>query len=322
MKYLIKKLLRENVDKPKFRYEVEHLSSYGEQHNYELGFYLGEEILGITQYTLFEGELTVSNIFIRPEFRRKGYASRMMQYIKQDNPEYQYKPSMKTDLGAKFKHKDIQGDLNSVDEGLITEKSIGEISSSDFNVEGIGENWLSSSPSTVVGNFKYEMQDDYYLSPEEKEELMDEDDIIETERFKKWLLYEVESKIDDAIYDIKHKITPDGYIRLWRVMTVDDDWLDRLPHTGNRLGVFWSFEKDAAEAHWGGKESNVVRIESAIGEKYINWEQTIESNIDPNLGEEEKEITLFKNTPLKILALEVNDKKVDLGDIINKTYKA
>jgi GNAT superfamily N-acetyltransferase len=94
-----------------FNYEVEHLDSYGGQNNYELGLYLDGEIVGLVQYTIFEDKLQVSDILVRPEYRRQGIGSRMMQYIKQQNPTATYEPSMKTDLGAKFKHKTIP-DLN------------------------------------------------------------------------------------------------------------------------------------------------------------------------------------------------------------------
>jgi len=111
MKNIIKTLLREGLEG--IRYDVEHLSSHGGQDNYELGMYVNDEIVGLVEYTLFDGELTVSNIVVRPEFRRKGFGSRMMQYLKTYHKDHKYVPSMKTDLGAKFKHKDIKGDMTS-----------------------------------------------------------------------------------------------------------------------------------------------------------------------------------------------------------------
>lgn len=88
-------------------YTNEVLDAYSGQINCEAGIYLNQEIIGVVEYVLYDEELTVSNIFIRPEFRRQGYGSRLMKYIKQQNPNYKYKSSMKTDLGSAFKHKDI-----------------------------------------------------------------------------------------------------------------------------------------------------------------------------------------------------------------------
>jgi ribosomal protein S18 acetylase RimI-like enzyme len=121
MKEIIKKLLREGLDDT-LTYEEEHLGSVYGQDNYELGLYLNGEIVGMVNYVIFEGILTVSNILVRPEFRRKGYGSRMMQYVKKIHPEAEYKPSVKTDLGVVFKHKEIP-DLNTLEEG--GEKEIG-----------------------------------------------------------------------------------------------------------------------------------------------------------------------------------------------------
>jgi GNAT superfamily N-acetyltransferase len=104
MKTLIKQLLRESLT-TKLDYEIEHLNSHNGQNDYELGLYLNGDILGVVQYTIFKNELTVSDIIVRPEYRRKGFGSKMMQYIKQQHPEAKYTPSMMTDLGAKFKHK-------------------------------------------------------------------------------------------------------------------------------------------------------------------------------------------------------------------------
>jgi GNAT superfamily N-acetyltransferase len=69
--------------------------------------YINGDIVGMVEYTLFESELTVSNIIVRPELRRRGYGSKMMSYLKKHHSDYTYKPSIKTDLGAKFKHKEI-----------------------------------------------------------------------------------------------------------------------------------------------------------------------------------------------------------------------
>ena len=90
----------------------EHLDSYDGQHNYEAGIYEDGEIMGYVQYVLFEKDLTVSDIMVRPNRRREGFGSMLMKYIKRLHPEYHYKPSMKTDLGAKFIHKENTLKLN------------------------------------------------------------------------------------------------------------------------------------------------------------------------------------------------------------------
>lgn len=88
-------------------YTNEILDAYSNQINCEAGIYLDDTIIGVVQYVLYDRELTVSDIFIRHEYRRMGYGSKLMKYIKEINPTYKYIPSMKTTDGSKFVHKDI-----------------------------------------------------------------------------------------------------------------------------------------------------------------------------------------------------------------------
>ncbi len=92
---------------PKITYYNGSTNAYSGQVNMEAAIYVDEQIVGAVEYVLYDGELTVSNIHVRPEYRRQGYGSRLMKYIQQENPEYKYVPSMKTDDGAAFKHKDL-----------------------------------------------------------------------------------------------------------------------------------------------------------------------------------------------------------------------
>lgn len=98
----------------KITYSNEVLDAYSGQINCEAGIFVDGEIVGVAQYILYDNELTISDIFVRPEFRRQGFGSRLMKYIQQENPDYHYKPSLKTELGAKFVHKEI-----GLDEGMI-----------------------------------------------------------------------------------------------------------------------------------------------------------------------------------------------------------
>jgi len=92
---------------PKITYYNGSTDAYSGQVNMEAAIYVDGEIAGAVEYVLYDDELTVSDIYIRPEYRRQGYGSRLMKYIKEQNPEFKYKPSMKTELGAAFKHKDL-----------------------------------------------------------------------------------------------------------------------------------------------------------------------------------------------------------------------
>lgn len=131
----------------------------------------------------------------------------------------------------------------------------------------------------------------------------------------------------ETIYDIIDDNT--DKIKIYRSIRVDDNWLNHLKTQGKRLGIYWSWDYDGAESHWGDfNKKNEVVIESEINEKYINWEETIYQNIHPNY-QEEKEIRLFKNTPIIIKSIQFNDnsnddgnKEIDITEIKNKIFYA
>lgn len=89
-------------------YQHEHLDHYGGQDNYELGIYENGEIIGYVSYVVYQGEITISDIMVRPDRRREGFGSMLVKKMKSLHPESKYKPSFMTDLGSKFIHKDVQ----------------------------------------------------------------------------------------------------------------------------------------------------------------------------------------------------------------------
>lgn len=108
MKYLKSyKLFESDNTQKAIDYRFEHINSYSGQHNYELGAYIDNNIVGLVEYVLYDGELTISDVVVLPKYRRMGIGSRMMRRVKDNHPEYVYRPSMKTDLGGKFIHREI-----------------------------------------------------------------------------------------------------------------------------------------------------------------------------------------------------------------------
>lgn len=149
----------------------------------------------------------------------------------------------------------------------------------------------------------------------------DEENIRSSEDFHYFVKDELERFLDEAKENIYHNI--DYYsnkIRLYRAITVDDNWLHHLKAQGKRLGIYWSWDYDGAETHWGDySKKNVAIIEAEIDEKYVDWEKTFEMNMHPYFSEE-KEIRLFKNTPIKIKKITLNDNEVDISMLENKTF--
>jgi len=166
--------------------------------------------------------------------------------------------------------------------------------------------------------FMYSYASEHNLNPEE----MDVDEWIDTKEAEEWIEYEIESRFYETINKFRYEIIDGDELSIWRRITVPDNWLEHLEKQGNRLGIYWSWEPNAAEEHWGYDENKrLALIESLIKVDYIDWINTIRLNMDPE-AEEEKEIRLFKNTPLQIINLEIDGEKVDITLIKNKIFKA
>jgi len=148
----------------------------------------------------------------------------------------------------------------------------------------------------------------------------DKDDIDEDE-FKHWVREMVEERWEEAVYDIDEKIS-NNKIEIYRVMRVGKDYISHLIKQGNHLGVYWSWDRGAAEAHWGDfSKSNEALFVVEVNENTIDWTTTLQANIDYSTGDE-KEITLFKGTPIKIKEMWMNDEQVDISKLKDKTFKA
>lgn len=202
-------------------------------------------------------------------------------------------------------------DRNVLDETVLNEMSIQAINYNDI----ITPEYIKQ----VEMSDNYERYIEYYQYEENMVDV-DKEEIEKTEEFKSWFKYELRARYDDAVDNITTKIKPDDTIDIWRRIKVDDIWTNHLLQAGKHLGIYWSWDERAAEAHWGdtAKNSNAL-IKSSINEKYIDWRNTIYANMDLSLGEDEKEITLFKNTSLKIEELNIDGQ--DVEDVMGSDYE-
>jgi hypothetical protein len=303
----------------KITYTNEVLDFHHGQIDCEAGIYLNDKIIGFSRYVLYNHELTISYIIIKPEYRRQGYASRLLKYIKQKNLEYKYKSSLKTPEGAAFKPKDL---------------SLTENIKAKFVYNFLFESFLNDiNPENVITNRYVDLQLNnsfnielwaYYYKEKYNIENVDDDDIIQLPEFKEWLknlLYEQFNEIGAKLWLL---IKDNGKIDLWRILKVDKNWFEHFQKEGKHLGIYWSFDKKAAKPHHGynQKEKNIeILIKTSVKEEHVNWIDTYRLNLEP-CSEEEKEIRLFKNTPLKIEELYINKKNVDISSIKNKIFKA
>ncbi|MCK4500539.1 hypothetical protein KAU11_08570 [Candidatus Babeliales bacterium] len=137
--------------------------------------------------------------------------------------------------------------------------------------------------------------------------------------FKEFMVDELRNQFDDTFDDIFRHIKG-GKIILYREMTVRKDWVEHLAkHPKSRIGQYWSWDAAAAEAHWGNLNLGIATVVIEVQEKHVDWSETFQANLK---AEEEKEITLFKNTPIKIKAILNKDDPVDISSLDGNWYKA
>ena len=77
---------------------------------------------------------------------------------------------------------------------------------------------------------------------------------------------------------------------VWREITAPADW---HPDPHEHPGYFWSYERDAAEAHWGDHAGDDVKwlLSAAVTFDQIDWIATLAQNGGPDYADE-KEIRL------------------------------
>lgn len=146
-----------------------------------------------------------------------------------------------------------------------------------------------------------------------------DEDSRDPKELKDYIKQRLEERLEDIYWEIKQSIQNNS-IKIYREMTVDSNWIKNI-YKSQRLGIYWSYKENSAHAHWAdNSKNNTIIIYSIINEKYIDWNTTIENNLRDD-SDTEKEISLFKNTSLKILGIKINNKFIEKG-FENIIYKA
>ncbi len=152
------------------------------------------------------------------------------------------------------------------------------------------------------------------------------DEYVEDENNKKdfedWLKYEFEYRFREQqqLYETMFR-NGGGRITLFRAMKVSKSWLKSLTKPNAILGIYWAYEENAAEPHWGygnGGKTETALLQTSVTEDQVDWEGTFEANLHPSLGEDEKEVRLKEGEKIHLEALWLNNDEINL----NKTIKS
>jgi hypothetical protein len=154
------------------------------------------------------------------------------------------------------------------------------------------------------------------------------DDVKDLSKYPEFIEY-----IKQQLYDNYDKFcqdfefetgwTDDKKLKIFREITVKDNYIEHLKTSGKHLGKFWTYDEEFAEAYWGDFDKpHVALLTACVDEEHIDWIETIRKNVHPDYHEE-REITLFRNTPIKLLNIYINKEEVELDkELLNKIFYA
>lgn len=126
-------------------------------------------------------------------------------------------------------------------------------------------------------------------------------DESDTEDFKHWFKGWAQDRIWDAWGEFSHLFDGEGNATLYRVITAPENWDPTTRHPG----IYWSWDKDAADAHWGDfSDGNFKwRMAGVINAKDVDWTSTLAMNVQPDY-KDEKEIRIKDGAPVKLVGVE------------------
>jgi hypothetical protein len=184
-------------------------------------------------------------------------------------------------------------------------KSI-QLIESEYSAKDIAEmvyqdmDWSSGCGDTVISDYRrdHDIEDDdpndwdYDIGNAHKE--VD----IDSPEFKKWFMSWVQDRYEHAEWEITHNIE-NGRITLWRCITAPEDW---KPDPNRHLGIYWSWDQSAADAHWGDFGNGHVKwmIEGSVKATDIDWAKTLAMNAQPAY-EDEKEVRINDGATVDII---------------------
>ena len=75
------------------------------------------------------------------------------------------------------------------------------------------------------------------------------------------------------------------------------------------VGIYWSFNKESAESHWGGHNKNHIEIilVGKLTSDIIDYRGTMAARL-VDMGEQEDEVRLLKGNKIYIYGFFLNDK--------------
>jgi hypothetical protein len=184
--------------------------------------------------------------------------------------------------------------------------------------------YILNSDTDTSDDFAYEYMDANY----DEDEYETIEDFWEDEH-KKWFEGEfVRGKVEDVLEEFTYHLylnfihNGNDDILIHRLIDVNQVWLDLFLNKEKdevHLGEFWAWGKDGADTYYGNGRKHKVLFLAKVKGVDINWKETFVANFR---RPEEKEINLYDSTPLELVSITIDGKKVDLSNFKNKEIYA
>ena len=202
--------------------------------------------------------------------------------------------------------------MNKHDLILLIESELNSLTSDDIVTDKyLKDNLLNSDDAdSLFYQYKSENNVDSDIDFDEFEK-----DKRNLDDFYNWLKYEFENRFENQ-QDLYNSLFSGGRLTLFRAMNVSKEWIKSLMQPNVKLGIYWAYEEDAAEAHWGSRDTEEAVLQTSVTENEVDWENTFLANLHPSLGEDEKETRLKENAKIHLEALWINKKEIKLNNKI------
>jgi hypothetical protein len=132
----------------------------------------------------------------------------------------------------------------------------------------------------------------------------------------------IDARFYDFISDLRNKAKEDeGKILATRCISVTD--VDEfLFHVANGtplpeydgLGIFWSWDEDKAECHWGRSNGKRITVHALVPFESIDIRGTLMHNLDMSLGEDEAELTVKEGAEIYVAGVQVDSEYISPYD--------
>lgn len=103
-------------------------------------------------------------------------------------------------------------------------------------------------------------------------------------------------------------------LKIYRAIKLTEIQFKKILESKSGCGIYWTYEKDLAETHWGYDEDGISYVFNAETTKdNIDWNSTYLANLHPTTGSDEKEITMKLKSKIKLISVSKENKEITIN---------